>query len=47
MSDTEFRAEIRTAVKRHAADLDAEDLRELASDLQAQADRWEDTEAML
>jgi len=47
VTDTEFRDEIRVAVKRHAADLDAEDLRDLAADLHDQADRWEDTEALL
>jgi hypothetical protein len=41
VSDTEFRDEVRDVVKRHAADLDAEDLRDLAADLQTEADRWE------
>jgi hypothetical protein len=47
MSDTEFRDDIRDVVKRHSADLDADDLRDLAADLEAQADRWDNLEGGL
>jgi hypothetical protein len=41
MTDAEFRDEINEALRRHAGDLDAEDLREVASDLHDTADKWE------
>lgn len=37
----EFRDEVRAALKRHGQDLEADDLRELAGDLETEADRWE------
>jgi hypothetical protein len=37
----EFRNEVRTAIRRHADELDADDLRSLAADLEEEADRWE------
>lgn len=37
----EFRDEVRAAVRRHADDLEADDLRSLADDLRDEADRWE------
>ena len=40
MSDTDARDEIRTVIERHAAELDAEDLREIATDLESTADKW-------
>lgn len=40
MSDTSARDEIRTVIQRHAADLDAQDLREIAADLETTADKW-------
>ncbi|UHQ96419.1 hypothetical protein [Natrinema halophilum] len=39
--DAEFREEIRTVIRRH--DPDADDLRDLASDLESLADRYEAT----
>lgn len=41
MSDEEVREEIRRAIRRHEDDLDSDDLREIASDLESTADRWE------
>lgn len=43
--DLEFRGEIRMVIRRH--DPDAEDLRDLASDLEDLADRYEATEEVL
>lgn len=40
MSDTDARDEIRTVIQRHAAELNAEDLREIATDLESTADKW-------
>ncbi|WP_161612644.1 hypothetical protein [Halorubrum tebenquichense] len=40
MSDTDARDEIRTVIQRHAAELDAEDLREIAGDIESTADKW-------
>jgi hypothetical protein len=40
VSDTDARDEIRTVIERHAAELDAEDLREIATDLESTADKW-------
>ncbi|WP_160298112.1 hypothetical protein [Halorubrum saccharovorum] len=40
MSDTDARDEVRTVIQRHAAELDAEDLREIASDIESTADKW-------
>jgi len=41
MTDAEFRDELRELVKRHSGDLDAEDLRAAAADLDGTADAWE------
>jgi len=41
MADTEFRDDLRALVKRHSGDLDADDLREAAADLDATAKAWE------
>lgn len=41
MTDTEFREGLRELVKRHSGDLDAEDLREAAIDLEQTAEQWE------
>jgi len=41
MTDAEFRDDLRELVKRHSGDLDAEDLREAATDLEATAEAWE------
>ena len=43
--DLEFREEIKMVVRRH--DPDADELRDLASDLEALADRYEATEGVL
>ena len=40
MSDTDARDEIRTVIERHASELNAEDLREIATDLESTADKW-------
>ena len=40
MSDTDARDEIRTVIERHAAELDADDLREIATDIESTADKW-------
>ena len=37
----EFRDDLREVVKRHAGDLDADDLRSAAADLEQTADNWE------
>lgn len=37
----EFRDDLREVVKRHAGDLDADDLRAAAADLERTADNWE------
>lgn len=37
----QFRADVRDVLKRHSADLDADDLRALADDLEATAAEWE------
>lgn len=37
----EARDEIRDVIKRHAADLDADDLRAIAQDIDNTADKWE------
>lgn len=41
MTDTEFREDLRELVKRHSGDLEAEDLRDAATDLEQTADQWE------
>lgn len=41
MTDAEFRDELRELVKRHSGDLDADDLREAAGDLETTAEAWE------
>ncbi|GAA1280325.1 MULTISPECIES: hypothetical protein [Actinomycetes] len=40
-SDEKFREEVRSAIRRHEQDLDADDLREIAKDLEQTADNWE------
>ena len=40
-SDTSAREEFRAVIRRHEADLDAEDLRDIAADLEETADNWE------
>ena len=45
--DLEFREEIKMVVRRHDPDADADELRDLASDLEALADRYEATEGVL
>jgi hypothetical protein len=40
VSDTDARDEIRTVIERHAAELDADDLREIATDIESTADKW-------
>ena len=40
MSETDARDEIRTVIERHAAELNAEDLRDIASDLESTAEKW-------
>lgn len=42
MTDAEFRDELKQVVRRHAGDLDPDDLREAASDLETTAERWEE-----
>lgn len=37
----EFRDDLREVVKRHAGDLDADDLRAAATDLEQTADNWD------
>lgn len=44
-SDEEFREEIRKVIKRH--DPSADDLRDLACDLESTADRYDELEAMV
>lgn len=44
MSAEEFREDIRKAIRRHGADLDAEDLRNVATDLESTADNWDGVE---
>jgi len=41
MTDTEFRDDLRELVKRHSGELEPEDLRAAAADLDATADAWE------
>jgi len=43
--DAEFRDELKRVVRRH--DPDPSELRKVANNLQALADRWEDTEGIL
>ena len=45
MGNEDFRSDIREVFKRH--DLDHEDLRELAADLETLADEWETMEAVI
>lgn len=45
MADEEFRADIREVLKRH--ELDPDDLRALADDLDTLAERWDQTEATI
>lgn len=40
-TDSAARSEIEEAIKRHSTELDAEDLRDIAADIEAIADRWE------
>ena len=40
-----FRSDVREVIKSH--ELDPEDLRTLAADLETLADRWEDTEDII
>jgi hypothetical protein len=40
VSATEACDEVRTVIQRHAAELNAEDLREIATDLESTADKW-------
>ncbi len=37
----EFREDIRAALRKHGQDLEPDDLREVAADLEDEADRWE------
>lgn len=41
MSSEEFREDVRAAIRRHGADLDADELRSVADDLMETADDWE------
>ncbi|WP_255170051.1 hypothetical protein [Natrononativus amylolyticus] len=41
MSSEEFRDDVRSAIRRHEQNLEAEDLREIAQDLKLTADNWE------
>lgn len=45
MASEDFREDVREVLKRH--ELDHEDLRDLADDLEMLADRWEQTEAVI
>lgn len=38
---SEAREELKQVIRRHEADLDADDLRKIASDLESTAERWE------
>ncbi|MEZ3163254.1 hypothetical protein ABNG03_00215 [Halorubrum sp. RMP-47] len=40
MSEADARDEVRTVIQRHAAELDAEDLRDIATDLESTAEKW-------
>jgi len=40
-SDTSAREEFRAVLRRHEAELDADDLRDIAADLEKTADNWE------
>lgn len=40
----EFRDEIRASIRRHGQDLDADDLRDLAGDLEKTAENWDGVE---
>lgn len=40
-TDSEARAAIEEVIKRHSADLNAEDLRGIAADLEGIADKWD------
>ena len=40
MSETDARDEVRTVIQRHAAEPDAEDLREIAADIESTAEKW-------
>ena len=44
MSDEEFRDAVRSAIRRFEQDLEADDLRSLAKDLEKTADNWESVE---
>lgn len=44
MSQEEAKQEIQQVLRRHAGDLDPDDLREIAGGLEQIADRWEKTE---
>ena len=44
MSDEEFRDAVRSAIRRFEQDLEADDLRSLAEDLEKTADNWESVE---
>lgn len=44
MSETDFREDVRAAIRKHGQDLDGDDLRELARDLEDTADRWDSLE---
>lgn len=41
MSDEEFREGVRALLRQHGQDLDADDLRAVATDLETTADKWE------
>lgn len=41
MTDSSAREEIRRAIRRHEDNLDADDLREIATDLEETAENWE------
>ncbi|SEH60719.1 hypothetical protein SAMN05192561_11232 [Halopenitus malekzadehii] len=40
-NDTSAREEINAVIRRHESDLDPDDLREIAHDLETTAERWE------
>lgn len=41
MSESEAREAFKAALRQHAQDLDADDLRSIAADLERTADKWE------
>lgn len=47
MSDAEFRDDLRDLVRKHSSELDADDLRGVAGDLELLADDWDSTEDRL